>query len=62
VSDQGSDPVLDVPAFVSEAEEGEIWLSDDGLVAGAPAFDDLSDEALLELLDELSSTSTGGTA
>jgi hypothetical protein len=62
VSDQASDPTLDVPAFAREAEEGEIWLSDDGLVAGAPAFDDLSDEALLELLDELTSTSTGGTA
>jgi len=62
VSDQASDPTLEVPAFAREAEEGEIWLSDDGLVAGAPALEDLSDEALLELLDELTSTSTGGTA
>ena len=62
VSDRASDPTLDVPAFAREAEEGEIWLSDDGLVAGAPAFDDLSDEALLQLLDELTSTSTGGAA
>jgi hypothetical protein len=51
------------PGFeVREAEEGEIWLSDDGLVAGAPALYDLSDEALLELLDELSNVSTGGAA
>ncbi len=62
VSDQASDATADLPAFVREAEEGEIWLSDDGLVAGAPALDDLTDEALLELLDELTGTSTGGTA
>ena len=62
VSQQASDPSGDIPAFAREAEEGEIWLSDDGLVAGAPALDDLSDEALLELLDELSNVSTGGAA
>jgi anti-sigma factor RsiW len=62
VSDDASAPGSDVPAFVREAEEGEIWLSDDGLVAGAPALDDLSDEALLELLDELTNVSTGGGA
>ena len=62
VSDDASPPAGEVPAFVREAEEGEIWLSDDGLVAGAPALDDLSDEALLELLDELTNVSTGGAA
>jgi hypothetical protein len=62
VSDDGSTPGAEAPAFVREAEEGEIWLSDDGLVAGAPALDDLSDEALLELLDELTNVSTGGGA
>ena len=62
VSEDASVPGSEVPAFVTEAEEGEIWLSDDGLVAGAPAFDDLSDEALLQLLDELSNVSTGGAA
>jgi hypothetical protein len=45
-----------------EAEEGEIWVSDDGLVAGAPALDDLSDEALLQLLDELTTGAGGGSA
>ena len=62
LSDGGSAPSAEVPAFAREAEEGEIWLSDDGLVAGAPALDHLSDEALLELLDELTNVSTGGTA
>lgn len=47
---------------VREAEEGELWVSDDGLVAGAPALDRLSDEALLRLLDELTNVSTGGAA
>lgn len=47
--------------FAYETEEGELWLSDDGLLAGAPAIDALSDEALLELLDELAmNTATGG--
>src|SRR5688500_13566703 len=62
VSNDASAPSSEVPAFVREAEEGESWLSDDGLVAGAPALYDLSDEALLELLDELSNVSTGGAA
>jgi hypothetical protein len=62
VSNDASAPGAEVPVFVREAEEGEIWLSDDGLVAGAPALDDLSDEALLELLDELSNVSAGGAA
>ena len=43
-----------VPEFASEADEAEAWLSDDGLLAGAPSIDGLSDEALLELLEELS--------
>jgi hypothetical protein len=62
VSDDASAPGAEPPAFVREAEEGEIWLSDDGLVAGAPALDDLSDEALLELLDQLTNVSAGGAA
>jgi hypothetical protein len=52
----------DVPGFAYEAEEGDIWLSDDGLLAGAPALGDLSDEALLELLDELTVGAGGGAA
>ncbi len=39
---------------VAEAEEEELWLSDDGVLAGAPVFEALSDEALADLLDELS--------
>jgi len=62
VSEGAPDAAQEVPAFAREAEEGEIWLSEDGLVAGAPALDDLTDEALLQLLDDLTSTSTGGTA
>jgi hypothetical protein len=46
--------------LASEFEEGELWLSDDGLLAGAPEFDALTDEALLELLEELTSEIGGG--
>jgi len=52
----------EVPDFAYEVEEGDLWLSDDGLLAGAPSFDDLSDEALLELLNELASGGTSGGA
>ena len=44
---------LAVPGFVSETAEGELWLSDDGLLAGEPSLEGLSDEALMELLEEL---------
>jgi hypothetical protein len=37
-------------------------MSDDGLLAGAPLFDGLSDEALVALLDELSLEGPGGAA
>ena len=61
-----SDPTpptpVEVPAFAAETDEVEIWLSDDGLIAGAPALDDLSDEALQQLLDELSTDFSGGAA
>ncbi|MDA1104312.1 MAG: hypothetical protein O2956_12040 [Gemmatimonadetes bacterium] len=51
----------EVPNYAYEVEEGALWLSDDGLLAGAPSFDALSDEALAELLDELAvGTSPGG--
>lgn len=53
---------VDVPGYAYEFEEGDVWLSDDGLVAGAPHFDDLSDDALLQLLDEISVSSAGGAA
>ena len=61
-SDPAQEAPVEVPGFAYEAEEGEIWSSDDGLLAGAPALDELSDEALLQLLDELTVGSTGGSA
>ncbi|MDX1647469.1 MAG: hypothetical protein R3304_10025 [Longimicrobiales bacterium] len=42
--------------------EGELWLSDDGVLAGAPVWETLSDEALAELLEELVPSPTGGQA
>jgi len=51
-----------VPEFVAEGSGASIWLTDDGMIAGAPALDGLSDEALRALLDELGSGGTGGTA
>lgn len=50
-----------VPAFASELDAGDLWSGDDGLIAGAPSFEALSDEALLELLEELDG-SAGGAA
>lgn len=52
-------PPVAVPVYAADAGQSELWLSDDGLVAGAPTFDGLSDEALEQLLDELGS---GGAA
>jgi len=40
-------------AMAEGAYAPSVWASDDGLIAGAPALDDLSDEALLALLAEL---------
>ena len=51
-ADRGTTP-LDVPLYASEAAESELWVSDDGLIAGAASLDDLSDEALEQLLSEL---------
>jgi predicted anti-sigma-YlaC factor YlaD len=61
-SDPSRQAPLEVPGYAYEVGEGDIWLSDDGLLAGAPLFDDLSDDALLQLLDELSVGSAGGSA
>ncbi len=61
-SNRAPTSTTEVPAYVYEAAEGEIWMSDDGLVAGAPSFDDLSDEALLEFLDDLTVGTGGGAA
>lgn len=58
-----SDPSVAVPVapeYATELEEGDLWSSDDGLLAGAPALDDLSDEALEALLDELALGGAGG--
>lgn len=52
----------EVPGIVAGAGEASIWVADDGLVAGAPALDGLSDEALLLLLEEMDSGTTGGAA
>jgi len=50
---------ISVPVYAADAGQSELWLSDDGLIAGAPSFDALSDEALEQLLNELES---GGAA
>lgn len=59
-----SRPTVDdgVPAFAYEVDEGTFWSSEDGLLAGAPMLDELSDEALAQLLDELLVGSAGGAA
>jgi predicted anti-sigma-YlaC factor YlaD len=51
-----------VPGFVAEGTAVNVWFTDDGMIAGAPALDGLSDDALQALLDELGSGGTGGTA
>lgn len=61
-SDPAGQAPVDLPGFAYEVEEGSIWLSDDGLMAGAPLFEGLSDDALLQLLDDLSSGTNGGSA
>ncbi|MGD8320246.1 MAG: zf-HC2 domain-containing protein [Gemmatimonadota bacterium] len=52
----------DVPAYVAGVDEEPLWVSDDGLIAGAPALEGLSDEALQTLLDEMSTEAQGGQA
>jgi predicted anti-sigma-YlaC factor YlaD len=53
---------VEVPGMVAGVEEGSLWVADDGLVAGAPTLDGLSDQALLLLLEELSAGTAGGAA
>jgi anti-sigma factor RsiW len=62
ISSNSAEAPIAVPGFAYEVEEGDIWLSDDGLMAGAPLFDGLSDDALLQLLDEISVGTGGGSA
>lgn len=59
-SEQGAMGIAAGFDLASEFEEGELWLSDDGLLAGAPELDALSDEALLQLLEELTQEIGGG--
>ena len=51
-----------IPGCACELDDENLWLSDDGLIAGAPALDALSDEALLQFLDELDVGGAGGSA
>lgn len=48
--------------LATDVAEEELWLSDDGVLAGAPMIETLSDEALAELLEELAAPSNGGQA
>jgi hypothetical protein len=65
VSERGTNgDAFDLPEYAAEVElaDDEFWISDDGMLAGAPAVDALTDEALAELLDELAMGSAGGAA
>ena len=62
ISSDGASPTSPPEAIATEFEEGEFWVSDDGMLAGAPSFEDLSDEALMEFLEELTSETSGGAA
>jgi len=61
-SDRPEEPESGIPGYAYELENGYLWISDDGLIAGAPALDALSDEALLRFLDELHVGGVGGSA
>ncbi len=49
---QASEPGLDPVVVATQDPLPEAWLWDDGMVAGAPVFDGLSDEDLEALLKE----------
>jgi predicted anti-sigma-YlaC factor YlaD len=53
---------LAVPGIVVGVEETSLWVADEGLVAGAPALEGLSEEALQVLLEEMGTGTTGGAA
>lgn len=57
-----ADRTVVVPAFVAEASGASPWLTDDGVIAGAPTLGDLTDEALLTLLEEMGAGPSGGAA
>lgn len=51
---------IELPLYVSEGIADEaLWMSDDGFIAGAPALDGLSDEALVMLLEEMNAGGAG---
>lgn len=53
VAPSDPEPEAEVGALaLAEEGVGEVWLDDDLMVAGAPAFSELSDEALRTLLEE----------
>ena len=54
----------DLPLTESEFEidSENLWLTDDGLIAGAPMLEGLSDEALTQFLEELTAGTSGGAA
>lgn len=54
-----SDRAGEVPSYVAAHGDDELWLGDDGTIAGAPALEGLSTEELQTLLDEISD---GGSA
>ena len=66
----GLDVTLDRAGFTDlplaesefEIESENLWLTDDGLIAGAPMLEGLSDEALIQLLEELTIGTSGGAA
>ena len=63
MASNGSEPVdTTVPGYAYELEDTDLWLSADGLIAGAPTLEGLSDEALAQLLEELMVGGSGGAA
>lgn len=48
--------------MATDLAEEELWLAEDGVLAGAPMIETLSDEALAELLEKLTTPSMGGQA
>jgi predicted anti-sigma-YlaC factor YlaD len=62
VTSRSEPEVENVPAYVADMQGLSPWVSDDGLIAGAPALDGLSDEALQILLDEMGAGGSGGAA
>lgn len=46
--------------IATEFDEGDFWVSDDAMLAGAPSLEELSDDALAQLLEELAAETSGG--